>query len=60
MPVLWGVLWKEKIRNYVKKCGGFCCIKSGCDYSAKDFDALRRANENQSNNLILRKNSNSI
>ena len=60
MPVLWGVLWKEKIRNYVKKCGGFCCIKSGCDDSAKDFDALRRANENQSNNLILRKNSNSI
>lgn len=55
-----GVLWKEKIRNYVKKCGGFCCIKSGCDYSAKDFDALRRANENQSNNLILRKNSNFI
>lgn len=44
MPVLWD----------------FCCIKSGCDYSAKAFDALRRANKNQSNNLILRKNSNSI
>lgn len=59
MPVLWGIMEREN-KELCKKCCGFCCIKSGCDYSAKDFDALRRANENQSNNLILRKNSNSI
>lgn len=32
----------EKVnKELCKKCGGFCCIKSGCDYSAKDFDDLR-------------------
>ena len=23
-----------------KKCGGKCCLKSGCDYSVDDFDSL--------------------
>lgn len=23
------------------KCGGFCCKKSGCDYSIKDFESLK-------------------
>lgn len=27
-------------QNLCKKCGGKCCLKSGCDYSAKDFKKL--------------------
>lgn len=32
---------EKENKKLCKKCGGFCCIKSGCDYSAKDFDDLR-------------------
>lgn len=32
---------EKENKELCKKCGGFCCIKSGCDYSAKDFDDLR-------------------
>ena len=31
---------EKENKELCKKCGGFCCIKSGCDYSAKDFDDL--------------------
>ena len=27
-------------RDICKECGGFCCNKSGCDYSPKDFKDL--------------------
>lgn len=26
--------------EYCKRCGGYCCKKCGCDYSAKDFENL--------------------
>ena len=32
---------EKENKELCKKCGGFCCIKSGCDYSAKDFNDLR-------------------
>ena len=29
---------KNENLNLCRECGGMCCKKSGCDYSADDFD----------------------
>lgn len=31
---------KYEDRDICRECGGFCCKKSGCDYSPRDFDDL--------------------
>ena len=31
---------KYEDKSICAECGGFCCKKSGCDYSPKDFDDL--------------------
>ncbi|MBS7020257.1 MAG: hypothetical protein KH135_00060 [Firmicutes bacterium] len=31
---------KLENKELCTKCGGFCCKKSGCDYSANDFESL--------------------
>ena len=31
---------KVENKDICKECGGFCCKKSGCDYSTKDFNDL--------------------
>ena len=31
---------KHEDRDVCRECGGFCCKKSGCDYSPKDFKDL--------------------
>lgn len=31
---------KVEDKNICQECGGFCCKKSGCDYSTKDFKDL--------------------
>ena len=25
-------------KEFCKNCGGYCCVKSGCDYWVDDFD----------------------
>lgn len=32
---------EKENKELCSRCRGFCCIKSGCDYSAFDFDDLR-------------------
>ena len=31
---------KYEDKDICKECGGFCCIKSGCDYFVSDFDNI--------------------